>query len=269
MLACSVLALSFSVASGSHSAAHVRFIWAPLYALFALPLLYIAFRWFPSEFFSLTLRPFRFHRYDQKIYAIRKRRSVRKGDEVWTIPWTDESIFCVHRGERNNAHTYHIRYYEVDARGNVTRGCSLGREWEGDETLPLLFAQWNYWCLYMRQGPSRLPLPGLFLAERETVLESFLTCMYWMGGTLSPATRFFLMPFFATFTIVRVLALRSCRDPVWPEEIAKRCQVGSDDSYAFPTEDMPVGWGATTLARQENRYPRDPKLVLDEFIPVG
>jgi len=60
----------------------------------------IAFKFGAGLFFGLRHRPIRFHRGERKLYAIRKRRFFAKpgeGDVVWEVPWSNDSIFCLHR----------------------------------------------------------------------------------------------------------------------------------------------------------------------------
>ena len=56
--------------------------------------------------------------------------SEQIGDITWEVPWSENAIFCIHRGPQNTErrNTYHIRYYEVDDNNNVVRGFALGRE---------------------------------------------------------------------------------------------------------------------------------------------
>jgi hypothetical protein len=211
-------------------------------------------------FFGLKYRPIRFHRETHKLYAIRARRFFAKpgeGDIVWEAPWTDDSIFCLHREVTPYETVFHIRHYTVDDQGNVTRVFSIGREWSGESEIRLALAQWNYWCKYMNDGPSELPKPMLFHTQHETLRESFLFSLYSFGMNAPAFMRLLAMPAVLIFTVMRMLANATCRDPVWPEAIASISKVAANDPYAEPRAGTPVGWAETILAQQRGEYPED------------
>ena len=217
-------------------------------------------------FFGLRHRPIRFHRESRKLYAIRSRRFFAKpgeGDVVWDAPWTEDSIFCLHREITSFGTVFHIRHYSVDDQGNVTRVFSIGREWTGRAQVEMALAQWNYWCAYMNDGPSALPNPMLFHTQQETPRESFLFSMYSFGMRAPVFVRLLMMPLILVFTVMRIAANATCRDPVWPEAIEKISAIANDDPYAEPKDGTPVGWGETILAQQRGEYPNDPKARAD------
>ncbi|ADJ64889.1 hypothetical protein G5B88_17225 [Herbaspirillum seropedicae] len=219
---------------------------------------FFSFKYGRDEFFSLKRRPIRFDRKQKKIYAIRRRRFFAKpgqGDITWEVPWDENAIFCIHRGVVHHRHVYHIRHYEVDQDGNVLRAFSIGRKWEGDESLEDLLSQWNYWCWYMNHGPAELPKPLLFFKEKENMLESFLFCMYDFGMRASAAYRIIMMPAILLMTSHRLMALWTCRAPIWPDAVVKVSAIEPDDPFDQPSGPTPVGWAETTHAIDRNEYP--------------
>ncbi|WP_322068849.1 DUF6708 domain-containing protein [Paraburkholderia bannensis] len=213
-------------------------------------------------FFGLRHRPIRFHREARKLYAIRARRyfaSSEQGDIVWEAPWTDDSIFCLHRESTSFGTVFHIRHYTVDDKGNVIRVFSIGREWTGNGQVAMALAQWNYWCAYMNGGPNGLPKPMLFLTQDETLRESFLFSLYGFGMRAPVIIRLLMMPLILVFTVMRFFANATCRAPVWPAVIARISAIAPGDPYAEPRAGTPVGWGDTVLAQQRGEYPNDPK----------
>jgi len=165
-------------------------LWILFNMIFSVGFGAFVFRFGRDEFFSLTRRTIRFHRKDRKIFLIRRRRFFSKpgdGDVCWEIPWDNRVIFCIHRGENMIVDFYHIRGYEVDELGNVIRAFAIGRCWTGAEELPLLLAQWNFYCTYMAEGPQSLPPPMLYLSEKENATECFLHSMYDCGRNSSAA----------------------------------------------------------------------------------
>lgn len=110
---------------------------------------------------------------------------------------------------------FHIRHYTVDDHGNVTRVFSIGREWTGKRQVEMALAQWNCWCMYMNGGPNGLPKPMLFHTQRETPRESFLFSLYGFGMRAPVFVRLLMMPLTLVFTVMRIVANATCRDPVW------------------------------------------------------
>ena len=218
-------------------------------------------------FFGLRYQPIRFHRETRKLYAIRARRFFAKpgeGDIVWEAPWTDESIFCLHREVTAFGTVFHIRHYAVDDHGNVTRVFSIGREWTASQ-IRLALAQWNYWCKYMSDGPNGLPKPMLFHTQHETPRESFLFSLYSFGMSAPVFMRLLSMPAVLVFTAMRMLANATCRAPVWPQAIENISHVAPDDPYAEPRTGTPVGWAETVLAQQRGEYPEDSNARVEDW----
>ncbi|WP_028222945.1 DUF6708 domain-containing protein [Paraburkholderia oxyphila] len=213
-------------------------------------------------FFGLRYRPIRFHRETHRLYAIRARRFFAKpgeGDVIWEAPWTEDSIFCLHRESTSFGTIFHIRHYAVDDHGNVTQVFSIGREWTGNRQVEMALAQWNYLCTYMKDGPNGLPKPMLFHTQNETLRESYLFSMYSFGMRAPVVIRLLTMPLILLFTVMRVFANATCRNPVWPAAIERISVIAPDDHYAEPRPGTPVGWGDTVLAQQRGEYPDDPK----------
>ncbi|WP_254367086.1 DUF6708 domain-containing protein [Paraburkholderia sp. NMBU_R16] len=216
----------------------------------------------------MRYRPIPFHREARTLFAIRTRRFFAKpgeGDVVWEAPWTADSIFCLHREDTSFGTVFHIRHYTVDDRGNVTRAFSIGREWTGERQVEMALAQWNYWCAYMNDGPNGLPRPMLFHTQRETLRESFLFSMYSFGMRAPVVIRLMMMPLILVFTIMRVLANTTCRDPVWSDMIERMSAIAPGDPYAEPRSGIPVGWGDTILAQRRGEYPNDPKASVENW----
>ncbi|WP_288410310.1 DUF6708 domain-containing protein [uncultured Herbaspirillum sp.] len=223
----------------------------------------ITFKHGRDEFFSLRRRPIRFHRKEKKIYAIRRRRFFAKpgqGDVTWEVPWNDSSIFCIHYGMVHFRRVYHIRCYEVDQNGNVIRAFSIGRSWQEHEGLEGLLAQWNYWCRYMNQGPGELPSPRLYFKEREDRAESFLFCIGGFDVRIGPIfLRLLIIPFVLMETSHRLLALWTCRDPIWPDAVSSVSVIDPEDPYNQPSWGTPVGWAETGNAIDRDEYPNGDK----------
>jgi hypothetical protein len=240
----------------------------------SIPLIsFFGFGWFAiyfgrQEFFSRTSYPIRFNRNSKKVYALVRSFGEKKirnnGDCIEEIDWSENSIFCIHRASQDGYH-YWIRYYRTDAEGNVEKAVTIGRDWEGDEGLEELLAQWNYWCWFMNRGPAELPKPGLFLPEKESMHESFLYCVYQLGFNASPAFRIMFLPVFLLLASHRVMSLWTCSPPQWPVAILEKCKIDPDDPFDEPKGSTPVGWHATGLAREQGTYPELQSKKIDDW----
>lgn len=57
----------------------------------------------------------------------------------------------------------------------------------------------------------------------------------------------------------RLLALWTCRDPIWPDAVAKLSAIETDDPFDQPSGRTPAGWAETTHAIDRNEYPNGDK----------
>lgn len=223
---------------------------------------YMAFRTGRDEFFSLTRRTICFHRREKKIFQIRRRRFFAKpgeGDICWEVPWSDRTIFCVHKGTKTTFTNYQIMGYVLDESGLVERAFAIGKDWPELPGLEYLLAQWNYYCAFMNDGPETLPSPMLYLSEKEDVRESFLHCMYEIDHSAGIVFRILFMPAILGLTCLRVLSLSTCRAPIWPDDVDRLCALDASDVHAQPSGKTPIGWAATVLAKHRNEYPHFPR----------
>lgn len=221
-----------------------------------------------KEFFCRSRYPIRFDRRAGKIFALIRpcgeQGKERHADSVEEIDWHEDSIFCIHRASQDGYH-YWIRYYRTDANGNVEKAVTIGRDWEGIDGLEELLAQWNYWCWFMNKGPAELPKPGLFLAEEESIHESFLCCVYQLGFSASPTFRIIFLPVILLLASHRIMSLWTCSSPRWPSSIIDQCKVDPDDPFDEPKGSTPVGWHATDLAMAKGADPELQSKAIDEW----
>lgn len=219
-------------------------------------------KFFLLEYFSLLSKPIRFNRVSKKLYAIRKRVfffGKNGADLVWICDWCEETFFCIHKERTAWGPGYDIRAYKVNLEGVVVQEIAFGRSWTGRSSMKDLVAQWNYWCVYMNEGPAALPLPQLFFSKKENFKESFLFCLYDFDIRAKTATWIIFMPIILFETAVRILAIATCREPLWPEHICAASVVSENDEFDQPSGKTPVGWAETLLAIERNEYPADPR----------
>ncbi|MGV7211657.1 DUF6708 domain-containing protein [Oxalobacteraceae bacterium A2-2] len=238
------------------------YLFAPTVGVVSIFLLtrFIILKIWRDEIFSLRTRPIRFNRREKKIYALRHRRfftSRDKGDIVWEVPWDESTFFCIHRGSEkfDEENSYHIRCYQLNDKGEIVRTFAMGRTWHHAEGMEELLGQWNYWCMYMNQGPENLPPPMLFMSQDENLLGSIINCMLVDGGfNSSAAFRIAFMPLFISMGICRYITLKTCRKCIWPRAVEEVSQIDKDDPFNQPTNGTPVGWYETNKARVAGTY---------------
>jgi hypothetical protein len=218
-----------------------------------------------DEFFSLTRRTIRFCKKHQKIYAVRRRRFFSKGDGdvIWEVPWSEESVFCLHRGKDNIGIYYHIRCYILDRTGLVEQSFAIGREWL-EEDLDAALAQWNYWCMYMNNGPTAIPHPRVYLDEKEALLDSYFFCKGEFGFSGNAYLNTVAVALAIIYTLARRLSLITCREPIWPKSITEDLACGVND-FCEPSADTPVGWRSTLRAQMNGDYPINPVVPVKEW----
>jgi hypothetical protein len=229
---------------------------------------YLAFWTGRDEFFSLTRRTIRFHRYERKIYLVRRRRFFAKqgeGDICWEIPWSDKTFFCIHKGKKFGLNNYQIMGYQLDDAGCVERAFAIGKDWLEDLGLEYLLAQWNYYRTYMEEGPEAIPAPMVYLAEKENIRESFLHCVYEFDHSAGIASRIIFLPIFLILTIFRVLSLATCRAPIWPAALDHLFLSNTSDVFVQPSGNTPIGWAETVLSKHRNEYPHFPRKEIKEW----
>ncbi len=117
----------------------------------------------------------------------------------------------------------------------------------------------------MNHGPADLPKPLLFFKEKENPLESFLFCLYGFGMRASAAYRISMMPFILLMTSHRLMALWTCRDPIWPDAVNKVSVIEPDDPFNEPSGSTPIGWAETAHALDRNEYPEGDKKEIENW----
>ncbi len=129
---------------------------------------------------------------------------------------------------------------------------------DGRENVQGLLSQWNYWCAYMNHGPENLPSPPLFFSENEDARESFLFCTYSFGFQTTSFTRTLLMPLIVFLTGFRLIALWTCRDPIWPMAVQAVSAIAAGDRYDEPRGRTAVGWVETGVSAECDEWPFAP-----------
>ena len=174
-----------------------------------------------KDFFCYTHYPIRFNRINRKVYLFRH----NKKNGVMTLDW-DKVHWCVGRGRDVGHYIYELRGHVLDDDGIVRYTFAVGQYRESHVEI---LQHWEMIRLYMEDSPTALPYPpmALTLSTRPTLRNCMLLNMSWLGAHLSKAV-FILSVLWGFF---RWLALKTCREPLWPNEVEAQCQIPANDPY--------------------------------------
>ena len=183
-----------------------------------------------KDSFCYTHYPIRFNRINRKVYLFRH----NKKNGVMTLDW-DKVHWCVGRGRDVGHYIYELRGHVLDDNGIVRYTFAVGQHCESHAGI---LQHWEALRLYMEESPAALPYPPLALSisTRPTFRNCMLLVISWFDGYQSIKLFLFSM----LYGFFRWLALSTCREPRWPNEVEAECQIPINDPYQR-TAPMNVG----------------------------
>ncbi|RBA49126.1 DUF6708 domain-containing protein [Xanthomonas oryzae] len=191
------------------------------------------------EFFTHIYYPIRFNRKTRKIYVFREKRD----GGLLIVPW-EEVFFHIGRGTDMK--------FLRDIRGEILDGdivkdtFALGHCAERDEPVKEM---WEFIRRYMEEGPEAVSEHPLDKYVELSVAPTWKNCLISAVGftnATTPFKRVLLFPFIGTFTVVRWLVFKSCKQPVFPPEVEAECQVEPNDPHIWPIPNS-IGEFVTTV----------------------
>ncbi|AXM14439.1 hypothetical protein BRN32_18390 [Xanthomonas oryzae pv. oryzae] len=183
--------------------------------------------------------PIRFNRKTRKIYVFRENRD----GGLLIVPW-EEVFFHIGRGNDMK--------FLRDIRGEILDGdivkdtFALGHCAERDEPVKEM---WEFIRRYMEEGPEAVAEHPLDKYVELSVAPTWKNCLISAVGftnATTPFKRVLLFPFIGTFTVVRWLVFKSCKQPVFPPEVEAECQVEPNDPHIWPIPNS-IGEFVTTV----------------------
>lgn len=193
--------------------------WLFVFVIVMIATMSILFGWvFKQDNFRFTHYPIRLNRKTRMVHVF------RINGTVLSVPW-DEVFFCIAALPQGN---WEIQGHVLDKDGVTVKetfafseiaGSAVEREW--------LKRYWEFVRRYMEDGPSsvigfvKFCMP--FGEERET-FKWFFHRVHALFGLLG------LLLFFPIYP-GRWLAMRTCKIPVWPDEIERVCPIDANDPY--------------------------------------
>ncbi|QSQ51483.1 hypothetical protein ISN36_11810 [Xanthomonas translucens pv. undulosa] len=205
-------------------------------AFFGAVLYYI---WLCREFFRFVYYPIRFNRKTRKIYVFREERD----GGLLIVPW-EKVFFHIGRGTDMK--------FLRDIRGEILDGTivkdtfALGHCAERDEPVKEM---WEFIRRYMEEGPEAVAEHPLDKYVELSVAPTWKNCLISAVGFTNadtPFKRVLLSPFIGTFTVVRWLVFKSCKQPVFPPEVEAECTVEPNDPNIWPVPKS-IGEFVTTV----------------------
>jgi len=180
--------------------------------------------------FTYTCSPIRFNRVERKIYVF---NGDLKGG-ILTIPW-DKAFLFPGRGRPIGGGdadwTYDLRCHVLDDNEVVRHTFAIGHHC-GNSKAEVL-QHWEMIRRYMEEGPQALPFPplALYMSTEPTLRNAFIIQVGGMGdGWLRIIAGVFTVP----WALARYLALKTCKEPKWPDWVEAACAVDPDDPYRQP-----------------------------------
>ncbi|WFF41416.1 hypothetical protein EVC62_07790 [Salinicola endophyticus] len=190
------------------------------------------------DFFSWTYFPVRFNRVLGKVFVFRSKRLggilvLDWGDVYWHIGTDESGEVCTLRGHVLDGST-------------IVDTFSVGNFFHRDEVYRIL----SLWCFlekYMEHGPQdAAPASGDEFIYYSTRV-SFRNCLVRVVSNLPPLLVslrhklfFFYYPLVFSLVLTQWLALKSCREPKWPEFVESSCVSHAEGTFVW-TEPERIG----------------------------
>jgi hypothetical protein len=188
-----------------------------------------------KECFRYTHYPIRFNRKTRMVHVF------RLDGTVMSEPW-EKLYFTL--GDSAEAEQKEVRMHRMAEDGKtVLETYALPRdrvEW----TLKrenYAYKQWEFIRGYMETGPAKLlPFVDYVLDEhigpdkRESFGHAFAMIEADTGSVLSAL----LFPLTLMYVMGRMIAMRTCKQPVWPADIETVCVIEPDDLYRMDAEHL-------------------------------
>ncbi|WGS49819.1 hypothetical protein LFL96_19045 [Paraburkholderia sp. D15] len=206
------------------------------FALLSFGVFLWASRFLFVDCFNYTSKPIRFNRIDRTIYVFKHNGP----GGVVSVPW-DQAFLYVERSPRGGLLLTAgrvARCLVLDEKGQVTDSIPIGKRvvLASPETGPLgqqvmneLYEDFEYYRRFMEEGPALLPRVESFLSKKVSFRNSLKLRFEDEAALLKSGNLFLiafgivaLVPVFI-FSCANYLAMRTCREPVWPDDVERAC----------------------------------------------
>ncbi|SOZ20516.1 conserved hypothetical protein; putative membrane protein [Cupriavidus taiwanensis] len=202
--------------------------WIFLAAWLLFALCVIKFIWL-KDFFRYTHYPIRFNRKSRMVYVFRHNGP----GGVLTVPW-DKAYFFVGRSSPamggQSTFTFDLRCNVLDEQRIVRDTFAVGMD--GSNSRGAVLEHWEMVRRYMEEGPQTLPFPPLALTiSTETTLRNMVITQ--VSGQFSGVLSILMLPITLPWALFRYLAMKTCKQPVWPAEVEAACAIDPNDPFVL------------------------------------
>jgi len=206
---------------------------------------FLAAAWLLSkDWFSYTHYPIRFNRKKRLVHVFHTDGTVS------TTPW-DELYFTL--GHMRQLHEWEVRGHILEPNTSTIREtfalsytgplipCDIDPGPGGPSKFDYVRAHWEFIRRYMEDGPEAvssgvpfcMPLDG----RRESIRVG--TERVFANFASAPLLLYVvIVPFCALISVFRILAMRTSKIPVWPDDVEKDCEIEVDDPYAIIGDEL-------------------------------
>ncbi|MDR2208192.1 MAG: hypothetical protein LBE22_04380 [Azoarcus sp.] len=208
-----------------------------IYSIAIPAMLFTWFTWLGKELFRYTHYPIRFNRKTRMVHVF------RLDGTVMSEPW-DKLYFTVGAGKEFET-IREVRFHRMSSwhsqsyYGKVLETHALPYVAAADKAR----AQWEFVRRYMEKGPAEaLPLIDLVLDGHIGLpgkRESFMHGYRMLSTNMSGIIFYLFFPLTSLSVIGRWIAMRTCKQPVWPAEIEAECAIEPDDPYLVDANHLP------------------------------
>lgn len=221
------------------------YIWngVGMFVVFFVPAVVVCIWLLRKDSFAFTHYPLRFNRKDRIVHVF------RPNGTVLSAPWDAIFFTLGHMGQWNE---WEVRGHVLDTDeitvketfalsvvDSISVPSANADQWRNAKDDPVR-AHWEFVRRYMEDGPQAVSDQIQFCmpvgAKKESAKGSFERMFANLSG--APIVALIVMfPFLLLFSVGRVIAMRTSKIPVWPDEILASSPVLDSDPYAITGND--------------------------------
>ena len=215
-------------------------------------MLLVWFTYLGKEVFRYTHYPIRFNRKTRMVHVFRLDGTVMS--ESW-----DKLYFTLGVGEELNKQR-EVRAHRLSEDGKETVLETFALPTLNSQDHPR--AQWEFVRRYMETGPAEvLPLIDHVLDGHFGRNESFGHGYKMIAADAGKFITIVFLPMSLLYAIGRWIAMRTCKQPVWPAEVEAESAIDPDDPYLVDADHVPK------QAREDDAWEEEEEDLLREASP--
>jgi hypothetical protein len=196
-------------------------------AIFCLSFIFLFwFKILNRDYFTHTYYPIRFNRKTREVYVFRDERD----GGIITVPW-EEGFFHIGRG-LGNKRLLDLRCHVMGSGEVVKDTFVTGMYYLQPEMVQQL---WEFIRRYMDEDIESLGKVEVWTSPAPTLTNCRIMAGINVGGTSGILSILWVIA--GPIMLTRWLVLKTCRPPVWPEEIEAACRIEPNNPHRLPEPD--------------------------------